>query len=276
MKSTYDTLSAKICKTITRKYSTSFSLGIYLLHRTLHKPIYAIYGFVRLADEIVDSFHGFDKQHLLDKFEQDTYAAIDSGISLNPVLNSFQETVHRFHIETWLIDTFLQSMRMDLNKQQYDQNAFKKYILGSAEVVGLMCLKVFVHAEPSTYDQLKDAAQALGSAFQKVNFLRDMQADYHQLGRSYFPDLDVQQIGILDKRIIEQSIERDFQKAEAGIRKLPRKARLGVFTAYIYYLKLFRKIKSTPVEKMLEKRIRIPNYKKLLLLPGAYVRSFIF
>ena len=211
----------------------------------------------------------------MDKFEQDTYAALDDRISLNPVLNSFQETVHRFNIDRWLIDTFLQSMRMDLDKSQYDQGEFQKYILGSAEVVGLMCLKVFVYGNSEKYNQLKDPAQALGAAFQKVNFLRDLQADYHQLGRSYFPGINVREINISDKQFIEQSIESDFRKAEVGIRSLPRKARLGVFTAYIYYWKLFRKIKSTPVEEMLKQRIRIPNYKKILLLPGAYMRSFL-
>ncbi|MBX2815438.1 MAG: phytoene/squalene synthase family protein [Saprospiraceae bacterium] len=273
MKSIYDQLCIDIAKSVTTSYSTSFSAGIFLLHRTLRSPIYSIYGFVRLADEIVDSFHGFDKPYLLQKFRSDTFEAIEQGISLNPVLHAFQEVVNRYEIHHELISCFLDSMDMDLAPVTYDLQNFEQYILGSAEVVGLMCLKVFVDGDAATYNSLKEPAQALGAAFQKVNFLRDLKADYEHLGRSYFPGIDVDNLTLEDKQAIEHSIAEDFAKAEEGIKRLPRTARLGVSTAYIYYLKLFKKIRSTSAEQILQRRIRIPNYRKLTLLPRAYFHS---
>jgi len=273
MKAIYDQVCTDICKSVTNKYSTSFSAGIYLLHNSLRGPIYSIYGFVRLADEIVDSFHDFDKGSLLTQFTQDTWQAIEQGISLNPVLNAFQSAVNTYEIDHELIRSFLHSMSMDLGHRDYEESTFEEYIWGSAEVVGLMCLKVFVDGDQTLYDQLTPPAQALGSAFQKVNFLRDLRADFEGLGRSYFPGVDLKNLTLDDKKQIEKSIAEDFSKAEEGIRKLPSKARLGVFTAYIYYLKLFKKIRSASAEQILQKRIRIPNYRKISLVPRAYFQS---
>ena len=273
MKSIYDQVSVGICKQVTNSYSTSFSAGIYLLHSSLRSPIYSIYGFVRLADEIVDSFHQFEKQTLLSRFREDTFRAISEGISLNPVLNAFQAAVNRYQIDHILIEQFLESMQMDLEPQEYDQPKFEKYILGSAEVVGLMCLRVFVDGDDEQYESLKRSAMALGAAFQKVNFLRDLQADYQGLGRSYFPGIDLERLTIDEKKEIEKSIAEDFQVAEEGIRRLPRSSRLGVYTAYIYYMKLFKKIRYSSPEKILSQRVRIPNYRKLSLIPRAYFRS---
>jgi phytoene/squalene synthetase len=241
-----------------------------MLHQSLHNSIYGIYGFVRLADEIVDSFHGYEKKKLLDQFEKDTYAAIEDKISLNPVLHSFQEAVNTYQIPLQLIDTFLASMRMDLDHEKHDQESFETYILGSAEVVGLMCLKVFVNGDAESYQRLKPAAMKLGSAFQKVNFLRDLAADFDQLGRSYFPGIDLANLNTTQKEMIEASIQADFDAALEGIRQLPRSARFGVYTAYIYYLNLFRKIKQTPVDHIMRRRIRISNQKKLFLLIKSY------
>ncbi|NND08170.1 MAG: phytoene/squalene synthase family protein [Saprospiraceae bacterium] len=273
MKALYDKVSGKICKQITRSYSTSFSIGINLLHHSIHLPIYSIYGFVRLADEIVDSFHDYNKQALLDQFERDTYTSIREGISLNPVLNAFQHTVNAYNIELDLISTFLHSMRMDLDDIEYDQAAFEKYILGSAEVVGLMCLQVFVEGDKQNYEKLKPAAMKLGAAFQKVNFLRDLGADYEKLGRSYFPNVDLSDLDENDKAKIEASIRSDFTEALVGIKALPKKAKLGVFTAYVYYLNLFRKIAKTPPREIMNKRIRISNFRKFLLLFKSYYLS---
>ena len=273
MKETYDQVSSEICKSVTNKYSTSFSVGIYLLNRSLHCPIYSIYGFVRLADEIVDSFHDFDKEKLLQQFTADTWQAIEDGISLNPVLNAFQSTVTQYEIDHELIRSFLHSMSMDLGHRDYEETTFEEYIWGSAEVVGLMCLKVFVDGKEEMYDALVPEARALGAAFQKVNFLRDLHADYEGLGRSYFPGVDLENWTLRDKQEIEKSIAKDFALAEEGIRKLPRKARWGVYTAYICYLKLFKKIRSTSAEQMMQRRIRIPNYRKLSLVPRAYFQA---
>lgn len=271
MKALYDQVSVEISKCITRKYSTSFSLGIYMLKKSIHGPIYSIYGFVRLADEIVDSFHGFAKEDLLQQLRKDTFNAIQYGISTNPVLHAFQNTVNRFGIKHELIHTFLDSMEMDLTKTKYDQNSFEKYILGSAEVVGLMCLQVFVDGHQQEYERLKPAAMKLGAAFQKVNFLRDLKADFAGLGRSYFPQINLAQLSMEDKIKIEKSIQHDFDVALEGIRELPKCARLGVYTAYVYYYQLFRKIKHTPPTQIMQRRIRISNLRKLYLLFKSYI-----
>jgi phytoene/squalene synthetase len=240
-------------------------MGIFLLNKRFHDPIYSIYGFVRLADEIVDSFHDFDKKALLEEFKNDTYQAIEKGISLNPILNSFQNVVNHYQIDHLLIDQFLKSMEMDLSEIAYDQRGFEEYILGSAEVVGLMCLSVFTEGEKEKYLALKEPAMKLGSAFQKINFLRDIRADYLSLGRSYFPNLDFSKFTHQDKLQIEADIREDFRQALIGIKNLPSGAKLGVYTAYMYYLNLFKKIRSVRPEEILETRIRVPNWQKLLL-----------
>jgi phytoene/squalene synthetase len=272
MKALFDQISQEMSELTTKRYSTSFSLGISFLHKEIQKPIYAIYGFVRFADEIVDTFHGYDKEKLLADFKVQTYEAIAAGISLNPILNSFQWAVNRYQIPAELIDTFLDSMEMDLQKHTYDQGKYETYILGSAEVVGLMCLKVFVEGDQDQYEQLKPYAMKLGAAFQKINFLRDLKADYQELGRTYFPGINLAQFNNAIKKEIEADIALDFQKGYEGILLLPRKARFGVYMAYKYYFKLFKKIKSTPAEMVLTERIRIPNYRKMRILLTSYVR----
>lgn len=272
MKSIFDQVSVATSKMVTRAYSTSFSLGINCLHKRFHKPIYSIYGFVRCADEIVDSFHGFDKALLLQEFNTDTANAIARGISLNPILNSFQEVVHQYHIEQELIDCFMRSMDMDLRQQVHDLESFNEYILGSAEVVGLMCLRVFTEGDDALYQQLKPAAMRLGSAFQKVNFLRDLQADYKVLGRVYFPTVDLTQFSELEKQQIEKDIQLDFDAALAGIQQLPVRSRFGVYVAYVYYKALFAKIKALPSARIMQERIRIPNYRKISLLASSYLK----
>ncbi len=272
MKALFDQISQEMSELTTKRYSTSFSLGISFLHKEIQKPIYAIYGFVRFADEIVDTFHGYDKEKLLADFKVQTYEAIAAGISLNPILNSFQWAVNRYQIPAELIDTFLDSMEMDLQKQTYDQGKYETYILGSAEVVGLMCLKVFVEGDEAQYEQLKPYAMKLGAAFQKINFLRDLKADYQELGRTYFPGINLAEFNNAIKKEIEADIALDFQKGYEGILLLPRKARFGVYMAYKYYFKLFKKIKSTPAEMVLTERIRIPNYRKMRILLTSYVR----
>jgi phytoene synthase len=268
----YETVSLQCSKLTTKSYSTSFSLGIRFLDKKLHNPIYSIYGFVRFADEIVDTFHQHDKKVLLDEFKTDTWKAIDRGISLNPILNSFQETVHKYNIDKELIETFLYSMEMDLSYSFYNQKEFEKYITGSAEVVGLMCLKVFCNGEQKTYDHLKFGAMRLGSAFQKINFLRDLNADYIHLGRAYFPELDVDQFDETTKKQIEADIELDFKHGYEGIQQLPKAARFGVYMAYTYYYRLFKKIKKVPSKRILKERIRIPNQRKYALFLGSYLR----
>ena len=272
MKALFDQISQEMSELTTKRYSTSFSLGISFLHKEIQKPIYAIYGFVRFADEIVDTFHGYDKEKLLADFKVQTYQAIEAGISLNPILNSFQWAVNRYQIPTELIDTFLDSMEMDLQKHTYDQGKYETYILGSAEVVGLMCLKVFVEGDQAQYEHLKPYAMKLGAAFQKINFLRDLKADYQELGRTYFPGINLTEFNNALKTDIEADIALDFQKGYEGILLLPRKARFGVYMAYKYYFKLFKKIKSTPAEMVLNERIRIPNYRKMRILLTSYVR----
>lgn len=273
MKELFDKISYRSSSIVTRSYSTSFSLGILLLDKVLRPHIYAIYGFVRFADEIVDTFHDHDKRFLLQDFKKQTYDAIDRGISLNPILNSFQHTVNEFKIDKDLIETFLKSMEMDLEPADgYSQTKYEEYILGSAEVVGLMCLKVFCYGDKKMYDALSFEAMKLGSAFQKINFLRDLKADYYQLGRSYFPNIDMQEFNDEVKREIEKDIEIDFKTGYDGILKLPKKARFGVYIAYVYYYSLFQKIKSLPAEKVLNGRVRIPNRNKYGLLLSSYVR----
>jgi len=266
MKEKFDRLSAECSKLATRRYSTSFFLGINFLDKELHKPIYAIYGFVRLTDEIVDSFHNYDKRELLNKFRKDCFEAIELGISLNPILNAFQETVNKYRIDHQLINQFLHSMEMDLDDQLYDQQKFEEYILGSAEVVGLMCLYVFTNGNKNSYEALKPGAMRLGAAFQKVNFLRDIGADYLQLNRSYFPGIDLKHFSETDKKKIEQEIEQDFNEALKDIRKLPKSSRRGVYLAYQYYRELFKKIKLASACVVFSKRFRISNGSKLILI----------
>ncbi len=272
MKQLFDEASVACSRVITRKYSTSFSLGISLLASKFHAPVYAIYGFVRLADEIVDSFHEHDKERLLADFKSDTEKAIREKISINPVLHAFQDVVHRYHIDRSLISQFLRSMTMDLRKQEYNSENYKEYVLGSAEVVGLMCLKVFTEGRSEEYERLKSAAMMLGSAFQKVNFLRDLGADYHQLGRSYFPGIDLSRFSNEDKIRIEQEIEAEFEQAIKGIRMLPAGARCGVYLAYMYYKKLFQKIKGLPAVHVMNSRVRISNGRKFGLIVNSVVR----
>ena len=272
MKSLFDKVSATCSRVTTNTYSTSFSLGIRGLNRKLHAPIYGIYGYVRFADEIVDSFQGYPRADLLERFRQDTYRAIEDKISLNPILNSFQQVVHDYGIDRDLIDTFLHSMEMDLHENTYDQAGFEQYILGSAEVVGLMCLKVFVEGDQEQYLALKSNAISLGSAFQKINFLRDMHADYVGLGRAYFPGLDIDNFDQQTKRTIEADIEQDFRAGFEGIKRLPKGARFGVYLAYMYYYALFRKIKGVQSHRILSERIRIPDQHKYALMVGSYVR----
>lgn len=272
MKSLYDKVSFKCSKLVTNNYSTSFSLGISFLSKKFRKPVYAIYGFVRFADEIVDTFHDYDKQDLLDRFKAETYQAIEDKISLNPILNSFQQTVNDFHIERELIDTFLKSMEMDLTGISYDQDGYEEYILGSAEVVGLMCLRVFCNRDKAMYESLKYGAMRLGSAFQKINFLRDLNQDYKELGRTYFPGVDISQFGEINKRKIEEDIEQDFRDGYDGIKRLPKDARFGVYMAYVYYYSLFRKIQNIPPRKIMDERVRISNRRKYMLFFSSYVR----
>jgi phytoene/squalene synthetase len=257
----------------TEKYSTSFSSAIRLLHKDLRTPICNIYGFVRFADEIVDTFHGYDKAMLFEEFKKATYDAIERGISLNPILHSFQMTVNQYKIDHALIDAFLYSMELDLGKHTYDRAGYETYIYGSAEVVGLMCLYIFCDGNQAQYDALKPAAKSLGSAFQKVNFLRDVKADFEGLDRMYFPDCDFANFTQADKLAIEQDIQKDFDEAYAGILNLPIKARFGVYVAYKYYLSLFKKIQRLEPAHILESRIRIPDYGKAFILAKAGIRS---
>lgn len=266
MKHLYDNLSVEISKMTTRAYSTSFSLGIYFLNHRLRNAIYSIYGFVRVADEIVDSFEGFDKGLLLSKFRTETYEALESRISTNPILNSFQQAVHQYQINYDLIELFLESMKMDLEKVHYTRENYQQYILGSAEVVGLMCLHVFVEGDRNKYEELKPYAMKLGSAFQKVNFLRDIRDDYHVLGRTYFPGVDLTDFSGQAKGQIEEEIEDEFRAALIGIRKLPPTSKGGVYLAYVYYRSLFNKIKKTPAQQVLTARIRINNGQKFGLM----------
>ncbi len=269
----YHEVSQDCSRNTTEKYSTSFSSAIKLLHKDLRTPIRNIYGFVRFADEIVDTFHQHDKAFLLNEFKQATYDAIQKGISLNPILHSFQLTVNAYHIDHNLIDAFLFSMEMDLSKRNYDRSGYEQYIYGSAEVVGLMCLYVFCEGNIEMYEKLKPAAKSLGAAFQKVNFLRDVKADYEGLDRVYFPGCDFKNFSSSDKQAIEADIQKDFDDAYNGILQLPIKARFGVYVAYKYYLSLFKKIKKLQPQRVLEQRIRIPDYGKIFILAKAGLRS---
>lgn len=262
----YDKVSYKASKVTTRAYSTSFSLGIYFIKQSIRNDIYAIYGFVRLADEIVDTFHNYNKKELLDRFKNDLYKSLDEGISLNPILHSFQKTVTKYSIDIELIEQFLHSMEMDLNKQVYDPDKYKEYILGSAEVVGLMCLKVFTKGDSELYNKLKPYSMSLGSAYQKINFLRDLKDDYQNLGRTYFPGVDLMYFNNEAKWKLIEDIEKDFAHGYIGIKKLPRTARFGVFLSYKYYYGLLKKIKRATPKEMLENRIRISDKRKIYVL----------
>ena len=272
MKSLFDELSASCSKKTTQIYSTSFSLGIYFLKPSLHSAIYGIYGFVRLADEIVDSFQGYDQEVMMARIRKETQEAIHERISINPILNSFQHVVHAYQIEWELIDTFLKSMETDLLQKEHTQDSYQEYILGSAEVVGLMCLRVFSENDAALYDSLKPYAMKLGAAFQKVNFLRDLKADYQTLGRTYFPGVNFNLFSYADKAQIQQEIEADFEEALIGIRRLPASSRRGVYLAYYYYKKLFLRIKETPPEKVMNARIRIPDIDKFGLMFRSLLR----
>jgi 15-cis-phytoene synthase len=268
----FDTTCNECSKLITRRYSTSFSLGIRVFNQRFRMPIYGIYGFVRFADEIVDTFHGHDKRDLLQRFKNDTYAAINERISLNPVLHAFQSVVHQYGIEMDLIDAFLYSMEMDLDKSKYDAAGYDEYIYGSAEVVGLMCLRVFTEGNDAEYQRLKEPARKLGAAFQKINFLRDIKSDFDERGRVYFPDVDFTRFDHRQKEQIEADIARDFDEALVGIRQLPKGARFGVYLAYKYYTQLFAKIKSAPAQRVAEERIRVSDKRKMYLLFSSAVR----
>jgi 15-cis-phytoene synthase len=273
MISLFHDLSQQCSKLTTEKYSTSFSSAIRMLHADMRTPIYNIYGFVRFADEIVDSFHDHDKQALLLAFKDETYEAIGRGISLNPILHSFQLTVNKYDIDINLISAFFKSMEFDLSKKQYDQAGYEEYIYGSAEVVGLMCLYVFCEGDKKLYEELMPSARSLGAAFQKVNFLRDVKADIQQLNRTYFPGVDFCNFTKCMKNGIEEDIAKDFNHAYQGILRLPLKSRFGVYMAYKYYLSLFRKIKKINPDRIMEERVRIPNYAKAWVAAKAIVRT---
>lgn len=273
MKSLYDQTCRECAALITKRYSTSFSMGIRAFGKALRPPIYGIYGYVRFADEIVDTFHGFPKEELLRKFREDTYLAIDRGICLNPVLHAFQEVVNRYGIERELIDAFLDSMAMDLTEDRHGRYSFDEYIYGSAEVVGLMCLRVFVDGDDKAYRELRDPARRLGAAFQKVNFLRDMQSDFEERGRIYFPGVDFTEFSLEDKRRIEEEVDADFQAALEGIMRLPAASRFGVYLAYRFYYRLFNKIRRSSPEHVRQNRIRVSNGSKLLLVCNTWLQS---
>lgn len=274
MKELFDTVSENCSKLVTKSYSTSFSLAVNMLSPAIRNDIYNIYGFVRFADEIVDTFHEYDKEELMSQFENDYYAAHKAGISLNPILNSFQQTVRKYNIEDHMVQAFLKSMKADLHKTEYQTKAeYEEYIYGSADVVGLMCLKVFVNGDDDKYNELKDAAMRLGSAFQKVNFLRDLKDDFEVLNRSYFPNIDLGQLNAKSKQLIVDEIEADFDYAyKNGILKLPVEAKFGVYMAYRYYRRLLKKLKSVPSEKIMDTRIRISDPMKINLLARSYVK----
>lgn len=268
----YTQTSYKLSKIITRNYSTSFSLGIHMLSRKHHAAIYAIYGFVRLADEIVDTFHDHDKNELLQRFKRETDLALAERLSTNTVLHAFQDTVHRYRIDRSYIDAFLHSMEMDLNPVTYNDEKYNEYIFGSAEVVGLMCLRVYCDGQDELFQSLVPPARKLGAAFQKVNFLRDLKSDFVERGRVYFPGVDFNDFTTADKATIEADIQQDFDEAYEGIKRLPRGSRLGVTVAYIYYLALFRKIKLLPAQRIQHERIRIPNLQKMFLLVRTWLQ----
>lgn len=267
----YNEVCRECSSLITRRYSTSFSLGIRVFDQSYRSPIYSIYGFVRFADEIVDTFHGMDKKALLDEFKADTYKAINNKLSLNPVLHAFQEVVNGYGIDHSYIDAFLYSMEMDLTDRDYDQATLDTYIYGSAEVVGLMCLRIFCPTA-NQFDKLVPYARSLGAAFQKINFLRDIKSDYEERGRVYFPDIDFVNFTNKQKMEIEADIMKDFDHAYIGIVQLPKGVRLGVYLAYVYYRTLFNKIKKTNAKHIAKERIRVRNRRKLVLLTTSAVR----
>lgn len=273
MKALFDTVSYNSSKLVTKTYSTSFSLATKMLYNTIRGDIYNIYGFVRFADEIVDSFHDYNKEELFNKFSDDLEHALKNRISLNPILNSFQYTFHKYNIDKPLVNAFMKSMRLDLHKTKYlTEEEYKAYIYGSADVVGLMCLKVFVKGDRTKYNELKDTAMALGSAFQKVNFLRDLKVDFEGLDRTYFPNTDLKNLDESSKKEIIDDIEKDFEKGLSGIKKLPIEAKFGVFMAYRYYSQLLKKLKKTPSLKIKDSRIRVSNPKKIELLARSYIK----
>ncbi|MCL6267901.1 phytoene/squalene synthase family protein [Flagellimonas myxillae] len=272
MKSIFDDVSRNCSKIVTESYSTSFALATKMLSPSIRKDIYNIYGFVRFADEIVDTFHDFNKEELFNNFEKDMVLALEHKISLNPILNSFQQTYHKYDIPYHLVDAFMKSMRMDLTKKEYESfDEYREYIYGSADVVGLMCLCVFVKGDRAKYEALKESAMALGSAFQKVNFLRDLKADFEDLERTYFPNTNLSELDEVSKKRIVDEIRADFALAYSGILKLPKDAKFGVYTAYRYYKKLLQKLQSTPPLEIKNTRIRVPDYQKLGLLAQSYV-----
>ena len=268
----YSNICTKTSSLFTKEYSTSFSLGILAFEKKYRDPIYSIYGFVRLADEIVDTFHGYDKETLMREFREETVKAIERGISTNPILHAFQEVVNAYGLDWEFIDAFLKSMEMDLYNNFYDDREYNNYIYGSAEVVGLMCLRVFCHGNDELFDQSREPARALGSAFQKVNFLRDIKSDIDERGRIYLPNIDTEN-GIDDhhKKMLEDSINKEFESALEGIKKLPHGVRLGVYSAYLYYIKLFEKIKASEVRNLMKKRTRVPNPVKFMLLTKSII-----
>ena len=273
MKSIFDNVSKDCSKLVTNTYSTSFSMATKMLAETIRQDIYNIYGFVRFADEIVDSFHDYDKAKLFKNFEADLEFALEDKISLNPILNAFQYTYHKYGIDKHLVDAFMNSMRLDLHKKEYlTEQEYKDYIYGSADVVGLMCLKVFVNGDTEKYEDLKSTAMRLGSAFQKVNFLRDLKADFEDLSRTYFPNTDLNELNEISKKAIIDDIEADFAEGLKGIKRLPVEAKFGVFMAYRYYSKLLYKLKKTPALDIKSTRIRVPNYRKVELLTRSYVK----
>ncbi len=269
----YLSTSIALSKALTNAYSTSFSLGIKALDKPLRSPIYSIYGFVRLADEIVDTFHEHDKQQLLEDLKLETTECIKRGLSLNPVMHAFQETVNKYDIDQELIDAFLRSMELDLVNKKYPRQLYDDYVFGSAEAVGLMCLKVFTKGDAEQYNELRAPAQSLGAAFQKVNFLRDMRSDFKERGRTYFPDVDYNEFSEAQKIEIENEIAEDFKKAYPGIKALPKSARLGVFSAYLYYLALFEKLRAAPIDMIKTGRLRINNARKLAILANSILKD---
>ena len=273
MKLLFDDYSRKASRHVTKKYSTSFYAGVRALDKKIRDDVHAIYGFVRFADEILDSFHGFDKAELLEEFKNDTYKAIDRKVSLNPILNSFQTTIHKYNIDLKLIEQFLFSMAMDLEDIEYDKQKYEQYILGSAEVVGLMCLKIFVYGDEGEYEKLKPYAMKLGSSFQKINFLRDLNADFNELGRIYFPNLESGELTLENKIQIEEEIQQEFEEALIGIKMLPKSSRFGVYVSYKYYVKLLKKIQRKTANELLQERIRIANKTKVFVFAKSFLRN---
>jgi phytoene/squalene synthetase len=269
----YNDFSENASKKITHVYSTSFTLGIKMLDKKFHNHIYNIYGLVRLADEIVDTFHDHDKKELIEEFEKETFQAVERGLSTNPIIHAYQLTANKYEIDNDLLRAFFTSMKMDLYQIDYDAENYKEYIYGSAEVVGLMCLQVFSEGNRISYNELKGGAKALGAAFQKVNFLRDMQSDFEDRGRTYFPGIDFVNFSTEDKDMIEKDILADFEAARLAILALSKSSRVGVYLAYKYYLKLFKKIQNAPAHAILKQRFSVPNFEKLYVFGNTYFRS---